>query len=246
VKVLVTGAAGFLGRGLVIPFQGKSDLRLMDVADWDTPHEKVVGSVADLDTVLRAAEGVDALVIAHMAPQGKVSYGTPTLPYDVNVKGTANLFFAAAQLGIKRVALVSSGGAVGNVYFAGGYLSRDLPFGAKGMYSHTKVLQETIARMYHQEFGIGVAILRPGYITDMDLRQDKYGRVLEECNWQFADRRDIGEIARRALLLPDLGCEIFWTLSTPMGAKHADMEYVYKRLDWKPQYDFSNLKQDPR
>jgi nucleoside-diphosphate-sugar epimerase len=246
VKVLVTGAAGFLGRGLVIPFQGKSDLRLMDVADWDTPHEKVLGSVADLDTVLRAVEGVDALVIAHMAPQGKASYSTPTLPYDVNVKGTANLFFAAAKHGVKRVALVSSGGAVDPYYVGGGFLTRDLPFKAKGLYRQTKVLQEMIAQLHHYEFGMGVAVLRPGYIADMDLRQDKYGRLLETANWQFVDRRDIGEIARRAILLPDLGCEIFWTLSTPMGAKHADMEYVYQRLDWKPRYDFSNMKQDTR
>jgi hypothetical protein len=80
----------------------------------------------------------------------------------------------------------------------------------------------------------------------MDACVDKYGRKLAECNWQFVDRRDIGEIARLALELPDLGFEIFWTLSTPMGAKHADMEYVYQRLNWKPKYDFSNLPQDTR
>jgi nucleoside-diphosphate-sugar epimerase len=216
------------------------------VADWETPHEKVIGSVSDLDTVLKAAEGVDAIVIAHMAPQGKASYSTPTLPYDVNVKGTANLFFAAGKYGIRRAALVSSGGAVDPYYVGGGFLSRDLPFKAKGLYRQTKVLQEMIAQLHHYEFGIGVAILRPGYIADMDTCLDKYGRKLETANWQFLDRRDIGEIALLALGLPDLGFEIFWTLSTPMGAKHADMEYVYKRLDWKPRYDFSNLKQDTR
>ena len=46
-KILVTGAGGFLGRGLIVPLEGKHDLRLMDVADEDTPHEKVMGSVAD-------------------------------------------------------------------------------------------------------------------------------------------------------------------------------------------------------
>ena len=34
-KVLVTGAAGFLGRGLVLPFEGVHDLRLMDVTGFD-------------------------------------------------------------------------------------------------------------------------------------------------------------------------------------------------------------------
>ena len=52
-KVLVTGAGGFLGRGLVAPFVGRHDLRLMDVVDWQTPHEKVIGDVADLETCRR-------------------------------------------------------------------------------------------------------------------------------------------------------------------------------------------------
>lgn len=245
-KVLVTGAGGFLGRGLVVPFEGQCDLRLMDVVDWDTPHEKVLGSVADLDSVLRAVEGTDAIVIAHMASRASDAYKSPTIPYDVNVKGTANLFFAAVHHGVKRVALISSGGAVHHYYTRPGFLTRDLPHRGKGIYCQTKILQEVIAQQQHLEHGIGVAVLRCGYITDMDTGRDKYGKSLAQCNWQFVDRRDIGEMALRALLLPDLGYEIFYALSTPMAAKHADMEYTYKRLNWKPKYDFSNLKQDTR
>ena len=245
-RVLVTGAGGFLGRGLIVPFEGQADLRLMDVVDWDTPHEKIVASVADLDAVLKAVAGVDALVIAHMAPSRSEAYKTPTIAYDVNVRGTANLFFAAARFGVKKVVLISSGGAVYNVYFTAGHLTRDLPRRGKGIYSHTKVLQEVIAEQYHLEYGIGVAVLRCGYITDMDLGRDKYGKHLDTANWQFVDRRDIGGMALAALQLPDLGYEIFYALSTPMGAKHADMECAYKRLAWKPTYDFSNLKQDTR
>jgi uronate dehydrogenase len=245
-KVLVTGAAGYLGQGLVVPFSGACDLRLMDVVDFPTPHEKVVGSVADLDAVLRAAEGVDGLVIAHMASRQAGSYETPVAPYDANVKGTANLFHAAVHHGIKRVALISSIGVVLYYQQRGDFLTAELPLRGDGIYSHTKICQEIIARQYHWEFGIGVAAIRPAYITDMDTCRDKYGKVTTECNWQFVDRRDIGEIARRALLLPDLGYEVFWALSTPMAANHADMEYTYRRLDWRPRYDFANLAQDTR
>ncbi|MFH1566945.1 MAG: NAD(P)-dependent oxidoreductase [Gemmatimonadota bacterium] len=245
-KVLVTGAAGYLGRGLVIPFEGRCDLRLMDVTDFDTPHEKVVGSVADLDAVQRAMDGVDALVIAHMASRQAGSYEAPPAAYAANVTGTANLFHVAAARGLKRVALISSIGVVQYYQNRGEFLTADLPLRGDGIYSHTKICQEIIARQYHWEHGIGVAAIRPAYITDMDTARDKYGRQATECNWQFVDRRDIGEIARRALLLPDLGFEVFWALSTPMAARHADMEPTCRRLDWKPAYDFSNLKQDPR
>ena len=61
-KVLITGAGGFLGKGLIIPFEESGDkLRLMDIVSFSSPHETVIGNVSDLDTVMKAAEGVDAI-----------------------------------------------------------------------------------------------------------------------------------------------------------------------------------------
>lgn len=218
----------------------------MDVVDFDldTPHEKVVGSVADLETVQRAMAGVDGVVIAHMASRQACSYDTPVAPYDANVKGTANLLFAAVEAGVPRVALISSIGVVHHYQQRGEYLTADLPLRGDGIYSQTKICQEVIARQVHFESGLGVAAIRPAYITDMDSCRDKYGKEAKACNWQFVDRRDIGEIARRALLLPDLGFEVFWALSTPMAVDHVDMRHTYQRLDWRPRYDFSNLPRD--
>lgn len=242
--VLITGAAGFLGRGLVLPFQDRCDLRLMDIVDFETPHQKLIGSVSDLDTVQRAVEGMDGIVIAHMASRQAGYYEAPTVAYDVNVKGTANLFFAAVKQGIRRISLISSTGVVGSYQKRGDFLSRDLPLRGEGIYSHTKICQEVIAQQYHWEFGIAVAALRPAYITDMDTCRDKYGELATSCNWQFTDRRDIGEVARRALELPDLGFEVFYVLGGPYADRHADIAYTQKRLGWRAKYDFSNLPSD--
>ena len=243
-NILITGAGGFLGSGLVLPFQEHVDLRLLDVVDFDTPHEKMVGSVADLDTVRRATDGVDGVVIAHMASRQAGAYDTPPPAYEANVTGTANLLFAAVEADLPRVSLISSIGVVGHWRQQDQFLHADLPLRGDGHYSHTKICQEVIARQMHYEHGLGVAAIRPAYITDMDTCADKYGRVAKSRNWQFVDRRDIGEMARRALLLPDLGFEVFWALSTPMAADHADMESTYRRLDWRPRYDFGNLPHD--
>lgn len=244
-KVLVTGAGGFLGRGLIHPFVGRHELRLMDVAPLEAPgHEVLVGSVADLATVRKAVDGCDAIVIAHMASRQAGSYETPEAPFDANVKGTANLFFAAAEKGIQRVVLVSSAGVVADSEREGRFLCRDLPMASHGIYGLTKVCQEIIAEQYHREHGLRVAVLRVGYIVsqdDSDKVADKYGKPVRERNWQMNDHRDIGGIALAALECDDLQWEIFYTMCTDESMAQADTAYTRRRLGWRPQHRFKHL-----
>jgi nucleoside-diphosphate-sugar epimerase len=250
VKVLVTGAAGFLGRGLILHLESKHELRLMDVVDFETPHEKVLGSAADLATCRRAVQGCQALVIAHMAPwgEGGGNYKTPALPFDVNVKGTANLFCAAVEAGIKQVVLVSSIASVGGTGGGQAFFSRDLPLKPSAkfstMYSLSKACQELIAELYHREHQMNVAVLRVGYILsaeDGGRVVDKYGREIHIRHPQNTERRDIGLAALLALDVPDLGYEVFYVVSTPEGDTKFDVAYTRQRLGWKPQHDFSWL-----
>ena len=237
-KTVITGAAGYLGQGLILAFEGKHALRLMDLVEFDSSHEVFVGNVTDLDDCRRMLDGVDAMVIAHMASSQAGSYDTPNAPFDVNVKGTANLLLAAVERGIKKVVLISSIAVVAAHQKTGTFHTLDLPMQSPGMYGITKICQEVIAEQFHLEHGIGVAALRPGYITDADSCKDKYGREAHECNWEFVDRRDVGEAARLAIELPDLGFEKFYILGTPMAKEHAEMTPSYERLGWTPQHPF--------
>jgi len=244
-KLLITGAGGFLGAGLITALQPRHDLRLMDVVKFDSPHEVVVGDVCDFETCRRAVAGREALVIAHMAPNRPEVYANPVMPFDVNVKGTANLFAAAVESGVKRVVLISSTGVVSTDQQAGRFLTRDLPPSSTNVYCLTKVCQEVIARHYHELHHMPVAMLRPAYITDADFLLDKYGRKLPSVNWQFIDRRDIGDAVDCALRLPDLGCEAFYVIGHRDAPRHADVEHTKRRLGWAPAHDFSQYPDDP-
>lgn len=243
-KLLITGAGGFLGAGLITALRPHHDLRLMDVVPFDTPEELVVGDVSDLEGCRRAVAGCEAIVIAHMAPNRPEVYATPTVPFDVNVKGAANLFAAAVEGGIRRVVLISSIAVVARQQQAGEFLRGDLPLRPNSMYGVTKACQETLAEFYHGTHGVAVAMLRPAYITDADTLRDKYGTQRPSVNWQFIDRRDIGAAADCALRLPDLGCEAFYLVGHRDGPRHADVEHTRKRLGWTPAHDFSQYPDD--
>lgn len=120
-KVLVTGATGFVGwhtaarlhsaghtlRALVRnPEKAEAVLASLRIAADDL----VPGDMADADAVARALEGCDAVV--HAA--GAVSVTSSGAPdaFDVNVTGTQNVVGGAWERGIGRVVFVSSLSAI--------------------------------------------------------------------------------------------------------------------------------------
>ena len=243
-KILITGAGGFLGRGMLGPLEAGNTLRLMDVATFESQHEVVVGDVSDLEVCRRAMAGQDALIIAHMAPSRPEVYASPTLPFDINVKGTTNLFAAAVEQGVRKVVLISSIMVVGRAYNAGEFLRLDLPLQPVQLYGLTKVCQEIIAEYYHRMHGVAVAMLRPAHVSDADTLLDKYNRQKMTVNWQNIDRRDIGAAAACALRLSDLGCEAFYLMGHRDSAQHADVTHTRQRLGWIPAHDFSQYPDD--
>lgn len=241
-KILITGAGGYLGRGLVIPFEGRHALRVMDVKPFDSPHEVFVGDVADLDTCRKALAGMEAVVIAHMASRQAGAYETPTVAFDANVKGTAHLFFAAVELGIKRVCVISSSGVLIG-HGRGRWLTatRHIPPKGNDLYTLTKTCQEVIAEQYQRVHGLSVSALRVGWVMDADTMVDKYGKTIPWYCPGLTDRRDIGLAARLALEIVDGAYEIFYVESTPESGGHCDIAYTKQRLGWAPQYDFKWL-----
>ena len=121
-KYLVTGGAGFIGTNLVIQLlKDGHEVRVLDnyaggriEKRMQEGAEYIEGDIRDMDTLLRAMEGVDG--IFHMAALPRVSYSVehPQETHDVNVNGTLNVLLAARDAGVKRVVFSSSSSSSGD------------------------------------------------------------------------------------------------------------------------------------
>lgn len=144
-KVLATGASGFLGRAVVRALQqaGHDVRTLQRRPSGVAGAEDHLGSVTDPDATAAAVEGVDAVV--HMAAKVSLA-GDPAEFHAVNVEGTRTLLDAATAAGVTRIVHVSSPSVAhaGHALQGVGAEPAD-PAGARGEYARTKAEAELLA-----------------------------------------------------------------------------------------------------
>ena len=158
-RILITGAAGRLGSRLrkgLAPLA--TTLRLSDRSDLGplAPHEEAaVCELSDADAVLRAAEGVDAIVhfggAALEAPWEEIVAS--------NIRGSYNIFEAARRQGVRRVVYASSVHAIG-YHELETHIDANSPHRPDSLYGVSKCFVEDLGRLYWDKFGIESAHLR--------------------------------------------------------------------------------------
>src|ERR1700712_1036350 len=168
--ILVTGGTGFLGSYFtryaleqgeehVVVLEKYPDLgRIADVLDRVTVIE---GDVGDFTTVQTAMADHDVDRVAHFA----FILGSPTVgnmvPYvRVQADGTANVFEAARQQGVKRAIFCSSVAAYGTQ--TASRLTEDLIGTPTAPYGFFKIWAEALANHYTAQQGVEIATVRYG------------------------------------------------------------------------------------
>jgi uronate dehydrogenase len=187
--ILITGAAGLVGTMLRTRLARPGRvLRLLDIAPMDPqPGEETLrASVTDMDAMLSACQGADAVI--HLG-------GIPTeAPWerilDVNIQGTYVAFEAARRSGVPRVIFASSNHAVG---FSprSAYPVPDYAYPAPDTYyGVAKATGEALAALYSRRYGMDAICVRILTSTDRPvnvrmlstwLSPDDTGRLFEAC-----------------------------------------------------------------
>lgn len=182
-KILITGAAGFIGSNLC-EFFLKKDFEVVGLDNFatgfeynltsflDNPNFKFIeGDIRSLETFISSSKGVDCIL--HQAALGSVprSINDPLTSNEVNINGFLNLLEAAKKNKVKRVVYAASSSTYGD--------SKALPKIEENIgkplspYAVTKYVNELYADIYAKTYGMEIIGLR--YFNVFGRRQSPNG-----------------------------------------------------------------------
>ncbi|HKU68194.1 MAG TPA: NAD(P)-dependent oxidoreductase [Candidatus Baltobacteraceae bacterium] len=182
-KIAVTGANGTIGTHLCADLARDNEVVRIDLENAD-----VNADVRDFDAMLAALHGCETVI--HLAGAVAVDLDWET-NYSVNIGGTYNVYEAARRSGLKRIVFASSNHCVGmnevdrapGIYEPayGLVIGNDAPYRPDGLYGVWKAFGEVLGRYYSDKYGMQVACVRIGSITQADDPKDE--SVRESSGW---------------------------------------------------------------
>ncbi len=173
-KVLVTGADGFIGSHLTetlvtaghdvrafVLYNSFSSWGWLDHAPQSVRDNLDVfaGDIRDPHGVKTAMKGCDAVL--HLAALIAIpySYHSPDTYVDTNIKGTLNVLQAARELEVSRVIHTSTSEVYGTAQFVP--ITEEHPLQGQSPYSASKIGADQLAYSFFASFKLPVVIARP-------------------------------------------------------------------------------------
>jgi uronate dehydrogenase len=226
--ILITGAAGQIGRALRAGLRGRYPLiRLADVAPLgaaEAGEDICATDIRDMAAVERAMAGIDCVV--HLAGASVESEWEKVLP--LNIEGCYNVFEAARRQGVKRVIFASSNHAVGFHRRERFIDTRVLPR-PDTRYGVSKVFGEAVGRLYADKYGLSVACLRIGTFRN----PDRPAEARQLLTW--ISHRDMVQLVRRCIDYPDYHFVIAYGVSNNLRSRWDNTDAKF--LGYRPQDD---------
>jgi dTDP-glucose 4,6-dehydratase len=171
-KILITGAAGFIGSHLVekcieegfevkafVRYNSKNNWGWLENSNIKNAIEVVTGDIRDYDSVYNAIDGCEA--VFHLAALIGIpySYVSPLAYIKTNIEGTYNVLQAAKDKNLSNILITSTSETYGTAQQVP--INEEHPLVGQSPYSASKIAADQIALSYHKSFGIPVKIVRP-------------------------------------------------------------------------------------
>jgi NAD dependent epimerase/dehydratase len=171
-KVLVTGAGGFIGSHLTEMlvekgYNVKAFLHYNSLNKWGWLEkskyikdiEIVRGDIRDFDSVNNAIKGTET--VFHLAALIGIpySYLSPLAYIKTNIEGTYNVLYSSLLNNISKVIITSTSEVYGTAQYVP--INENHPLVGQSPYSASKIGGDQMAISFYRSFGLPVIIARP-------------------------------------------------------------------------------------
>jgi len=171
-KIIITGAAGFIGshlaelciqRGYHVKafdrYNPNNDWGWLEYSSHKNDFEVILGDIRDYDSVFDAMKGCDA--VFHLAALIGIpySYISPLAYIRTNVEGSYNVLEASRKLELASVLVTSTSETYGSAQYVP--IDEKHPMVGQSPYSASKIAADQLAISYFRSFNMPVKIVRP-------------------------------------------------------------------------------------
>jgi len=237
-RVLVTGAAGNIGKYFAEHSHEKYDLRIMvhtldERADALRPFgELVAGELSDLAMLKEFCRDIDTVV--HLAGDPDPGAVWASL-LEGNIIGAYNVFVAAKAAGCRRVIYASSIHAVSG-YPADVQVKTSEPVNPGDLYGVTKCFGEALGRYMAEQEGLSVIALRIGAFQPLEAAREEGSIGMLDA---FVSQRDLNQLIERCIDVESIKFAILHGLSDNRF-KRLDISDARALVGYQPQDDLTD------
>ena len=229
-NVLITGAAGRIGRVLREGLIDDYLLRLTDRSQIESPEvaEVHIADVTDVKEMARICKGIDSIV--HLAGEPSTGSSWPVV-LQANIEGTYGIFEAARLAGVERIVFASSNHATGYYEKESIYTKPEMPARPDSLYGVSKAFGEDLARFYVDEYGVKAFCLRIGsFQPNESVTNRNSDRILST----WLSHRDMVQLVRCCLESNHTDFGIYYGISNNKRA-YWDIQNARDELGYFPE-----------